>query len=401
MKRKSLIIVIICIIIIFSFLMYFFVKNVRIILEKKEYEFGQMYYRNLNPIDIKMIVKQNTNVNKSEKLVVEEIDLEYKTLYKQNPDLPSGFFRTLQLGNNGKQNVILKQEYDNEELVNEEIVANNVIKNSIEKIIEIGTGSGYVKKTIKEGDKLFVSANNLSLKTEKDMESSNICLIKQDETIEVLEIDDIWYYINYKDNKGYILKDGVSTYNPNRKSNYDTEDCKVYSKEKLLSKLDFEMDVSVPSELSLEQFEGIFSNEKNDKLDVFKENAKYFYYVEEQYGINGVFLAAIGIHESAWGTSSISRNKRNLFGYAAYDRDPYNSASNFNSYAEGIDLVARVLIKNYLNSADTIIFDGTSATGRYFSGKSISAVNKHYATDKNWANCVYKWMNQLYNNIPE
>lgn len=400
MKRKSLIIIIIFIIVIFSFLLFFFIKNLCIISENKSNDSKDIYYINSNPIDIKYIVEQNTSINKSQKLVVEEIDLEYKTLYKENSNLPNGFFRTIQLGSDGKQNVIFKQEYENEELVNEYFVANNVTKNSVEKIIEIGTGNGYVKKTIKKGDELFVCANNLMLKEEKNIDSTNICPIAQNESVKILELDDNWYYVMYKDYDGYVLKEGVSTYNPNKKKNSDTEDIKIYSKEELIARLNFDMDVSVPSDLSLEQFEMIFDN-SNDKYDVFKNNAKYFYYVEEQYGINGVFLAAIGIHESAWGSSSISKNKRNLFGYAAYDRDPYNSASNFSSYAEGIDLVARVLMKNYLNSPNTILFDGSNATGRYYSGKTISSVNKHYATDKNWANCVYKWMSLLYNNIQE
>ena len=63
-------------------------------------------------------------------------------------------------------------------------------------------------------------------------------------------------------------------------------------------------------------------------------------------------MAAIGIHESAWGKSNIAKNKKNLFGYRAYDSDPYNSASTFNTYAEGIDLIARVLTKYYLNQKE-------------------------------------------------
>ncbi len=35
-----------------------------------------------------------------------------------------------------------------------------------------------------------------------------------------------------------------------------------------------------------------------------------FYYIEKQYNINGVFVAAVGIHESAWGTSKIAIEKK-------------------------------------------------------------------------------------------
>ena len=85
-----------------------------------------------------------------------------------------------------------------------------------------------------------------------------------------------------------------------------------------------------------------------------EENAKYFYYIEKQYNINGIFVASIGIHESNWGTSKISKDKKNLFGYGAYDTNPYNGAYNFSNYSESIDLIARVLVKYYLNPKGTI-----------------------------------------------
>ena len=66
------------------------------------------------------------------------------------------------------------------------------------------------------------------------------------------------------------------------------------------------MQLNKPSGLSLEQFEKLFENESKDKNGIFKDNAKYFYYIEQSYGVNGVFVAAIGIHESAWGTSKIA-----------------------------------------------------------------------------------------------
>ena len=58
--------------------------------------------------------------------------------------------------------------------------------------------------------------------------------------------------------------------------------------------------------------------------------------IEKQYNINGIFVAAVGIHESAWGTSKIARDKNNLFGYGAYDSDPYNGSYEFEEYIDGI-----------------------------------------------------------------
>ena len=164
------------------------------------------------------------------------------------------------------------------------------------------------------------------------------------------------------------------------------------------SGLSFDMALNKPSGFTLEQFKTALTDDK-DKNNIFQDNAEYFYYIEEQYNINGLFVAAVGIHESAWGTSKIALNKNNLFGYGAYDSNPYNGAYNFESYSEAIDLIARVFVKYYLNPAGTSIYDGETANGRYYSGNTLSAVNKKYASDTNWANSVYKQMQYLYNKI--
>jgi len=162
--------------------------------------------------------------------------------------------------------------------------------------------------------------------------------------------------------------------------------------------LNFNISLNKPSGFTLEQFTKALTDSK-DKNKIFEKNAKYFYYIEKQYNINGMFVAAVGIHESAWGTSKIALNKNNLFGYGAYDSNPYNGAYTFDNYAEAIDLVSRVFVKFYLNPEGEKIYDGQVANGRYYSGNTLSAVNKRYATDKNWANGVYSHMQYLYNKI--
>ena len=77
----------------------------------------------------------------------------------------------------------------------------------------------------------------------------------------------------------------------------------------------------------------------------------------------------------------------------------YASAYEYNGYVAGIDMVARVLMKNYLNPKGTILCNGDTATGKYYNGKTLSAVNKKYATDKKWADGVYAWMKYLYNRL--
>ena len=121
--------------------------------------------------------------------------------------------------------------------------------------------------------------------------------------------------------------------------------------------------------------------------------------IEKQYNINGIFVASVGIHESGWGTSKIAVQKNNLFGYGAYDSNPYNGAYNFSNYSESIDLLARVFVKYYLNPAGTSIYGGEKAVGSYYNGATLKGINTKYASDKNWANAVFSHMHYLYNKL--
>lgn len=353
---------------------------------------------NKNGVDLQEIISKNTTNAKKEEIIKKEIDLEYTTKYNNNPNLPTGMIQVIQEGVDGKQEEITKKTYTGEQLVKEEVVGNIVTKSSVNKIVEIGTG-GYVKQyNVKVGDELYVTTNFLAVRIEPKDDSEKLITLKKNTKIKVLKIQDEWYQIKYDTYIGWSKGECFTYLNPNEKSEETTAGSK-YSKQQLLNTLSFDMKLNKPSGLSLEQFKKIFENEEKDKKNIFKNNAQYFYYAEKQYNVNGVFIAAVAIHESGWGGSSIASDKNNLFGYGAYDRDPYNSAYEFSNYSEGIDLLARVFAKYYLNPKGTKIYDGNLADGSYYNGETLTGVNKKYATDKKWANGVYYWMKYLYNNL--
>ena len=353
---------------------------------------------NKNGVDLQEIILKNTTNAKKEEIIKKEIDLEYTTKYNNNPNLPTGMIQVIQEGIDGKQEEITKKTYTGEQLIKEEVVGNIVTKSSVNKIVEIGTG-GYVKQyNVKVGDELYVTTNFLAVRIEPKDEGEKLITLKKNTKIKVLKIQDEWYQIKYDTYIGWSKGECFTYLNPNEKSEEATAGSK-YSKQQLLNTLNFDMKLNKPSGLSLEQFKKIFENEERDKNSIFKNNAQYFYYAEKQYNVNGVFIAAVAIHESGWGGSSIASNKNNLFGYGAYDRDPYNSAYEFSNYSEGIDLLARVFAKYYLNPKGTKIYDGNLADGSYYNGETLTGVNKKYATDKKWANGVYYWMKYLYNNL--
>ncbi len=338
--------------------------------------------------------KENKNVKRE--VITEEIELEYTTLYEEDETLPKGTIQIKQEGRNGKQEIITEKIYEEEELIEENILSNKVVQASINKIVVTGTAKYKSNYKIKVGDTAYVVADTLSLRVDKSSEAEKIYTLSKNDAVVIQEIGSEWYKITFKEYTGYVQAEGVTYISPVMDEGFYEEGA---SKSQLLANLSFDMALNRPSGLSLEQFQKVLSGNNKDVNKIFEENAKYFYYVEKQYKVNGIFIAAIGIHESAWGTSSISLNKRNLFGYGANDANPYGGAYTFSSYSEGIDLIARVLMKYYLNPAGTTIYDNQKATGEYYNGSTLSAVNKRYASDSNWASSVYSHMKYLYERL--
>lgn len=350
-----------------------------------------------NTINIDDIISKNLNESGKEKIETEVVELEYETEYQNNDKLPKGMVKVLQQGQDGKQELIIKKEYKGDEEISNEQIGRKILTPCVNKIVEVGTAAYYDKRKIKSGDTVYSTPYTLALREENKKDADVIITVNQNSKLKIIKKSNSWYYVQYGSYYGWVEEDCVTYINKNT-NNYNNNNTK-HSKAELLSKLNKNMNLMQPSGLTLEQFKKVLSNDSQDKNKVFEKNAEYFYYIEQQYGINGVFVAAIGIHESAWGTSKIATNKKNLFGYGAYDMSAYSSAYSYNGYAAGIDMIARVLVKHYLNPAGTSIYNGEVATGRYYCGRTLSAVNKKYASDKNWNNSVYKWMQYLYNKL--
>ena len=352
-------------------------------------------------VNLEEIISQNTNNGQREEYEVREEVLEYITKYRTNPNIPKGVVQVVQEGREGTQELTVKKTYQDETLVSEEQVNQKITKASINKIVEIGEGTGTSNYKVKVGDTLYVTSDRLSVMTEPDENSQKVATLSKNDQLKLKEIKNSWYRIESGTARGYVKAECTTYINPNKPEKEETTNdtnTNTKSANELKSTLSFNMALNQPSGLSLEQFKKVLTDSK-DKNNIFANNAQYFYYIEKQYNINGIFVAAVGIHESGWGTSKISLEKKNLFGYGAYDSSPYNSAYHFSDYSESIDLLARVFVKYYLNPKGTSIYGGEVATGSYYYGATLTGVNTKYATDKNWANRVYQHMQYLYNKL--
>ena len=348
------------------------------------------FEQNAQAVDVIQVMLTNTGSNK--KLVNEQREVEFITSYEENPNLPENEEQVKQEGKVGKIQVTALQEYDNNQMINEEIIEQTTVEEVIPKIIYKGTSKFLSKYNVHINDQMYLLVQD-DLKEGASDDTNTLCSIPRYLNVTLLEAGDEWIKVSYNGKEGYLKTLNITseTVTP-----LITEKNRIAT---LQNNLSLDMDVSRPSGLTLNDYKTILSNNVNDTNKIFEQNAENFYNIEQKYKINGIFVAALGIHESGWGTSRIALEKNNLFGYTAYDRDPYNNATTFDGYENAINAVAELLATKYLNVAGTVISDGIIATGTYFNGNTIKSVNMRYASDENWGEKVFNYMQYLYNRL--
>ena len=95
---------------------------------------------------------------------------------------------------------------------------------------------------------------------------------------------------------------------------------------------------------------------------------------QNSYGVNALLMTGVGALESAWGTSSIAKQKNNLFGLNAVDTSPGQSANTFSSVDVCIkDFAETYMSKQYLR-----------AGWAYYHGGFLGDINVSYASDPYW-----------------
>jgi len=355
---------------------------------QKFYEFE----KNENTLDLEKILNENISIIKTKEVVIEEREIPYGTVTTQSEQLPLGEESIVQEGENGLEQVKVVKNYENDVFVDENILTKTTLKESKGKLVQIGTSEFLKKHKVHVGDKLYVTTE-IFIKKENNIESSDVIKVAKYLDVTLLEMAGEWCKVEYKETEGYIQCENLTSEKTTPKI---VEQNRI---QKLLLTLDINMALNEPSGLTLKDFQRILSNQSSDLNHIFKDNAEAFYNVEQRYNVNGVFLAALAIHESGWGTSTISIDKKNLFGYGAYDSNPYDGAYTFETYEEGVDLLGQVFAKHYINTAGTKIHNGEIATGKYYNGSSLSAINVRYSTDEEWATKVYSIMEMLYSKL--
>lgn len=112
--------------------------------------------------------------------------------------------------------------------------------------------------------------------------------------------------------------------------------------------------------------------------------APAFLEAQAEHGVDAIALTAVAVLESGWGRWPLGPGGNNVTGYGAADSDPVRLARGFDSREACIDTTAALLGGDYL-----------AADGRWFTGVTVAAVGRHYATDPAWGSKVAAIMREI------
>ena len=350
------------------------------------------FEENQNTVDITQIISGNIDLSTIKETLNEEREVNFPIKYQTVDNLPKGEEAVVQEGTNGTNRITAVRTYKDSELIEENIIETSVVKEPVEQVVNIGTSEFLYKYKVHLGDIMYV-VSDTPLKEKADDKSTDLAQIPATLDVKLLELAGDWCKVSYDDKTGFVKTNILTS------ASAAPEMVDKARVQRILRDVKIDMPLNKKSGLAASDFKKILSGNISDTNKIFEDNYQAFFDIEQKYNINGVFLAALCIHESAWGTSNIAKDKKNLLGYGANDANPYEDAYEFEDYKEGIELVAKVLVKNYINPKDTEIYDNEKAAATYYNGSTLEGVNTRYSTDPEWHKKVFNYMDTLYKKL--
>jgi len=119
-------------------------------------------------------------------------------------------------------------------------------------------------------------------------------------------------------------------------------------------------------------------------------DAGYFLQAEAATHVSAIYLVSDAVLETGFGTSQLYLVKHNLFGFEAYDVNPFGDGATFPSDQACIAFVSWYVSVYYLTPPGAQVPNqgsqgGDIATGQFYNGPTPAGMNVDYASDPLWA----------------
>lgn len=172
--------------------------------------------------------------------------------------------------------------------------------------------------------------------------------------------------------------------NVQRKENTQEEnETKEQYKELKDIKISKNMDLTIRTGLSKEDFKEVMKNLKQDTSKFFYNNSDKIYNLCEKYEINEIFFCGLISAESGWNIASNHRKTHNYISLMSKGK-----LIHYSSVDEGLEIAAKKLHYNYLTPG-----------GSFYGGKTLSGVKKKFCPSSTWVDLVYGRMSQIMSTI--
>ena len=261
------------------------------------------------------------------------------------------------------------------------IVLINKIKFNIQKNAELANFTNYEPIEVEEVQpnkvikaELSSRGTNANEKRHSDIEDTNSEKIVLDKNQDVTETPKILYGA-----VGSINFDSTIIENSIEEEMVLEETLVVTTpiEEVTISK---DMDLTIRTGLSREDFITLMSGVKEDKANFFEENAGLIYDICEEYQINEIFFCGLIAGESGW---KIADNHRRTYNYISLMSG--GKLIRFSSVEDGLRKAAEALNKNYLTEG-----------GRFYHGKTLAGVKTRFCpASTTWVSLIYGNMQKI------
>lgn len=196
-------------IIIIALLISFFKNRIFAInVQNKEEIKVAVFEENQKSVDVISVMLENTNSDK--KMINEQRDVEYQTIYEDNPNLPKDEEQVKQEGKIGKIQVTALQEYRGEELQNEDIIESKTLEEAVTKIVYKGTSDFLKKYSVHIDDQMYLLEAE-DLKEEAKDEANTVCNVPRYLNVKIKEAGEDWIKVSYKDKEGYLKTTNITS----------------------------------------------------------------------------------------------------------------------------------------------------------------------------------------------
>ena len=261
------------------------------------------------------------------------------------------------------------------------IVLVNVIKNNLNKDVNVANIE-YTEEKVEELNTHRVVNENLSSRdsSTEDKRTNEITENNEETKDEIIEIENEQQeLINQTPS---IIHGSVSGIKFDEVENSIAEDTvqevqTTKIEDVVISK---DMDLTVRTGLSREDFITLMAGVKEDKKGFFEENAGLIYDICEEYQINEIFFCGLIAGESGW---HIADNHRRTYNYISLMSG--GKLIKFSSVEDGLRKAAETLHNNYLTPG-----------GKFYYGPTLAGVKTRFCpASSTWVNLIYGNMKKI------